>query len=84
MTEWETIARELLWGRLLDKADRVNELTTVLAIDLREGRDPGREDLRRLRAATDDLERSLDEYVEPITKTSQQEVDAKIEGRLGD
>ena len=84
MTNWEPLARELLWARLLDKTDRVNELATILAVDVRDGQNPTDADVRRLRAAIDDLEMTLDAHVSPLTATTQRDVDANVERTLGD
>ena len=78
------ILRKLLWGRLLDKTDRVNELTTILAVDLRDGQNSTDADVRRLQAAIDDLEMTLDAHVSPLTATTQREVDVNVERTLGD
>ena len=70
MTDWEPMARELLWARLLDKTDRVNDLATVLAVSLRDGEEMSTDDVRRMKAALDDMERSVDEYAEPLAEGS--------------
>ena len=84
MHDWEPLARELLWAHLLDRADRVNDLATTIAIDVRDGETPGKDDCRRLKAALDDLDRSLNNHVDPLTETAQFRVDAQVDARLGD